>query len=85
MPVDAIVRVSFQSNIEANQAANEALVGTVQGNQGARPFTKVGTAAYTCSNAPSQEVGQSISDLGDTLNNYANDIDFVSVSLAHHD
>ncbi len=82
MAVDSIVRVSFQSVVEANQAANSALVGVNQGNVGPRPYEKIGTALYSCSNADEQDVANSLADLGHALATYAPTIDFVSITVA---
>jgi len=81
MPVDAIVRVSFQTNVQANQAANNALVGHTQNATGPGPFERVGTAAYACSNAADAAVGASIASLGQALQQHATTVDFVSISL----
>jgi hypothetical protein len=81
MPVDSIIRVSFQTNPQANQAANTALVGHTQNASGPGPFARVGTAAYSCSNAPELAVGSAIAQLGNALKDFASDLDFVSISL----
>lgn len=85
MAVDGIIRVSFQSNTPANQAANKALVGQTQGNIGSGPFAKIGTAVYTCSNAHPIAVAQSLADLGEVLLEFADTLDFVSISIAKRD
>jgi hypothetical protein len=84
MPVDAIVRVSFQSSTPANQAANSALVGHAQNATGHGPFAKVNTACYTCSDANEVAVAAALAQLGQALVNYAAVIDFVSISLVRH-
>ena len=81
MPVDSIVRVSFQSNTRANQAANSALVGHAQNATGTGPFTRHGTAAYSCSSTSEAAVGASIAQLGQAIQQFSSDLDFVSVSL----
>ncbi len=81
MAVDAIVRVSFQSNVLANQAANNAMVGHAQAATGGGPFERVGTAAYSCSNADELQVAQALAQLGQALVMHAPDIDFVGVTL----
>jgi len=82
MAVDAIVRVSFQSNVQANQAANMALVGHVQNSRGVGPFVRVGTAVFSCSNAAELPVATSLATLGEALRTYAESIDFVSITMA---
>ena len=81
MAVDAIVRVSFQTNVQANQAANSALVGHTQNAQGTGPFTRVGTAAYGCNGANDVDVTASLAALGAALAQFATYVDFVSISL----
>jgi hypothetical protein len=74
MAVDAIVRVSFQSNSAAHKAAHHALVG-------AGPFTKTNTAVYACNQEPDADVARALAGLGQTLVTYAPDVDFVSITL----
>ena len=81
MAVDAIVRVSFQTNIPANQAANSALVGHTQNANGPGPFVRVGTAAYSCHAGADVEVLSALAALGQALAANAATVDFVSVSL----
>jgi hypothetical protein len=81
MPVDAIIRVSFQSSATANRAAHEALTGVKQG-VGTGPFAKVGTAAYVVSGGNDIDVGAAIARLGTVLSTHATKLDFFSVSLA---
>ncbi len=81
MPIDAIIRVSFESRPQANQAVNSALVGHPQEPVGPGPFQRVGTAVYACSGAPEQPVGQALAELGAALNNYSYVLDFVGMSL----
>src|SRR5258706_13359529 len=81
MPIDASIRVSFQSNTQANQAANQALVGHPQNKSGNRPFVKVGTALYTCRDAAESDVAESIALLGSVLSNFPRSIDSVWVSI----
>lgn len=80
MPVDAIVRVSFQSNVQANQAANAALVGHQSQSTGTGPFQRVGTAAYSCAGGDDQSVAQAIAQLGGVLSSHHDAVDFVSIS-----
>lgn len=81
MPTDSIVRVSFESEPRANQAANNALVGHAQNATGSGPFERVATAVYTCSNAADASVGASIAQLGQALQQWAHVLDFVSISM----
>ena len=81
MSFDSIVRVSFQSETPANQAANKALVGHAQDSTGTGPYQRIGTALYSCNNASEQDVAQSIYDLGIAVLKNANHLDFVSISV----
>lgn len=81
MPVDAIVRISFESVPAANQAANDALVGLKQGKTGPKPFSRVATATYSCSDADDTAVANAIEELGITIAQYGSDLDFVSISV----
>jgi hypothetical protein len=82
MPIDSIVRVSFQSSVLANQAANNALVGHPQNPTGPGPFTKIGTAVYSCTDAGELLVATALAQLGQALATHAADIDFVSITMA---
>lgn len=80
MNVDAIVRVSFDNgDPRANQAANRALVGHALRKSSGGPFTRVGTAAYSCSDKPRATVVTAIKCLTDELPNY--DVDYVAISI----
>ena len=81
MAVDAIVRVSFQTNIPANQAANYALVGHTQNTNGPGPFVRVGTAAFSCNAGSDADVMNALAALGQALAAHSATVDFVSVSL----
>lgn len=81
MAVTAIVRVSFQSVVEANQAVNKALVGVNQGDTGPGPFAKAGTAVYCCSDADSMEVANAISELGLAIGKHGADLDYASINI----
>lgn len=85
MPIDAIVRVSFQSSVNANQATNKALVGKAQGDTGPGPFLKVGTAGYSCSAADDARVGEALAQLGGVLQQYSAELDFAVISLIRRD
>jgi len=81
MPIESTVRVSFDTDIPANRAANKALVGKPQGKRGSGPFEKVGTALYMSSGRKSAEVGAALADLGVVLRDHAASVDFVLVTL----
>lgn len=83
MPVDSIVRVSFQSNVKALQQVNAALVGHVRASSGSGPFQRIGTAAYSCSAKGEWEVTEAIARLFAALVHHAISIDFVSITMAH--
>ena len=80
MAVDAIVRLSFQSNPSANQAANKALVGNAQEASGSGTFQRVGTAAYSCSSQDDGKVALSVFEPGKAILEYHEDLDFLSIS-----
>jgi hypothetical protein len=81
MAVNAIIRVSFQTNVTANQAVNSALVGHPQNATGTGPFTRVGTAAYSVTGGGDAAVGGALATLGAELSTHAASLDFLSVSL----
>jgi hypothetical protein len=81
MPIDAFVRVSFQTSVAASQATNRALVGHAQDARGSGPFVRVGTALFRCEAAGSHEVGLSLERLGGALREHSEVIDFVSVTV----
>ncbi len=84
MAIDAIIRVSFESDVNANQAANKALVGHTQNPKGPGPFERVGTALYQCSVASDHDVGLALRDLGAALQQFSTTVDFVSISMLRH-
>lgn len=81
MPMDAIVRVSFQSRSKANRAANAALVGHPQKKVGRGPFRRVGTAVYSCAGGSDTSVGKALAELGGVLNHYSVYLDFLSIAI----
>lgn len=81
MSIDAIVRVSFQTNPSANQAANQALVGHAQNAQGTGPFERVNTAVYSAHSKPDADVLQALSTLMTVISQPNVALDFLSVSL----
>jgi hypothetical protein len=83
MPIDSIVRASFQTTVKANQAVNSALVGDPHESKGNGPFQRIGTAAYSCSDADELKVAEAIKQLFVALANHALKIDFVSITMAH--
>jgi len=83
VPIDSIVRVSFQTQAEANQAVNSALVGHPQHKSGPGPFRRIGTAVYSCSDADELQIAQAVSKLFAALSEHAIKIDFVSITMAH--
>ena len=81
MAIDAIIRVSFNTKVHANRAANQALVGHPQAAKATGPFERTGTAVYQCEGADDAAVGAALARLGQQLNAFADKIDFVSISL----
>jgi hypothetical protein len=81
MPIDAIVRVSFQSNSNAIQATRIALVGDATNTTGPGPFKREGTAAFLCSEANEAKVAKAMSDFTQVLAQYALSIDFISITI----
>jgi hypothetical protein len=84
MAIDAIVRVSFQSNTPANQAVNEALVGHKQDARGSQPFERVSTALYRCLDGDDTKVVESLGRLVRSLGIYSRSVDFVSITVMRH-
>lgn len=84
MPIDAVVRVSFQTSVYANQAVNSALVGHAQDKSGKGPFTRTGTALYQCINEPDNAVGASLAQLGQALQSHSAKIDYASITVIRH-
>ena len=84
MPIDAIIRVSFQSEVPANQAANKALVGHQSNATGNGPFQRLNTAAYVCYQAPDADVHQSLHALFSAINTHSAVLDYLSVSMTRH-
>ena len=80
MPVDCIVRVSFNNDKPAYPAVDLALVGDELNATGTGPFTKIGTACYSCSGKHSGHVLTALLNLGQALQ-FA-DIDFLSITMA---
>jgi hypothetical protein len=76
-----IVKVSFQSEVQANQAVNKALVGQHQGDTGPGPFRKVNTGLYLCDNAGEAAVVLALKDLALAIETWKAKLDFVSVSI----
>jgi hypothetical protein len=81
MSVTAIIRASFQSSVQANQAVNSALVGHAQNAQGPGPFTRVGTAAFTVTQGNEAAVGQALAALGQAVATHAAALDFLAVTV----
>ena len=84
MPVDSIVRVSFQSSSAANHAADLALVGDSLHRTGRGPFRKVNTACYSCSDASESAVAAALARLSQVLQDHTPALDFVSITLTRH-
>jgi hypothetical protein len=78
MAVDAIVRVSFESDSLAHGDVRKAL-------EWEGPFHKVNTAVYECLAAPDADVIAALAALGAALTRHATTIDFLSVTLTRHD
>ena len=74
MPIDAVVRVSFNSDVKANPAVNEALVGRKQGDIGSGPSFKLGTAFYSCADQADADVAKAIAALGRALIGHAHSL-----------
>ena len=80
MSINSIVRVSFQSNINANQAVNKALVGHAQNSSGPGPYKRVGTAVFVCDSDHDGEVANAFAKLNQTITQFHDSIDFMSIS-----
>ena len=82
MPLDAVVRASFQSEVRANQAVNHALVGHTQDAMGSGPFTREGTHLFRCQSADNAAVLSALAGFVAALQQYGAVVDhaFVYVS-----
>lgn len=80
--IDAIVRVSFQSEPTANQSANEALTGDKMAG-GSGPFIKrkESTALFHCPAGDDAEVLEALNRLVAALKHYSSVTGFVSITL----
>lgn len=79
--IDAIVRVSFQSDSTANQEASRTLTGDRFGN-GPGPFrTGPNTALYHCPAGADAAVLDSLRDFLAAMRNKANVVDYISITL----
>jgi hypothetical protein len=84
MAIDAIIRVSFQSDTPANQDVNEALVGHKQEATGPNPFRRVNTAVYSCTNGDDDSVKNALTGFVKAIGRHTYSLDFLSVSLTKH-
>jgi len=80
--INAIVRVSFQSDPEANQLASETLTGHRMATT-SLPFTKLlNTAVYHCQAGSDHAVLSAVAALLTRLRNEKADVvDYVSITL----
>lgn len=85
MSTSAIVRVGFQSDTPANQAANDALVGHTQLPRYTGPFVRVNTAVYECAGKDPNEVLKALTRLLGVYRNHHTTIDFLSITLTDLD
>lgn len=83
--IDAIVRVSFQSSVKANQAVNLVLVGHRQNPIGPRPFKRVNTAAFACRAGDPSQVVAALNELGKLVLEHADRLDFLSVTVVRRE
>ena len=81
MAIDCLIRVSFQSDANANQGVNEALVGDKQAAVGSGPFQRVNTAVYRAVAGVDADVIAALNDFVAQLTNHSGVIDFVGMSL----
>lgn len=88
MPIDAVVRVSFQASdatkaqaVQALQAVREALTGRKQDGPGPDPgpFTKPGTGLYRCADGQESAVMKSLQGLTAIIRMNADILDHVFV------
>lgn len=82
MKPHAIVRVSFQSNVQANQGTNRALVGHAQDASGSGPFDRSGTGCYiTSGQSKAGDVLIAIRDAVEAAIQNLSDLDYLSVTV----
>lgn len=77
MPIDAIVRLSFQTNSQANQEAQRAITSS-------GVFQRVNTAVFSTSKGDDEKVQAALEQLLGVLKNHSSTIDFVSLTLTRH-
>lgn len=80
MAVDALIRVSFESNADASNAARRNLTGTQLANTPETPFQKLGSSAYSAMNASDADVAAAIAALAQTITSHSS-LDFLSISV----
>lgn len=81
MPVDALVRVSFNADANANNKARYALTGTINSTDPEAPFQKVGTAAFSANDADEKSVAEALQKLSKVLVEHHNTIDSLALTL----
>lgn len=84
MPIDATVRVSFQSSSRAHHDISATLVGDGYARNG--PFSKRGnTATYSVTGGSDSSVCIALSSLMKALEIHADDLDFASITLTRYE
>ena len=78
----AIITISFQSKVAANQAMHEALTGVKQGHSGPGPFRKPGTACYTAVGADKTAILIAIQKAVAAAMEHADALDSILISMS---
>lgn len=81
MAINAIVRASFQSVVQANQAVNKALVGHQGEPTGTGPFERVNTQVFVASAKPDADVHAALTALMSAISTHSGSLDYLSVTM----
>tara|TARA_R100000988_G_scaffold11065_1_gene6003 strand:- start:7 stop:312 length:306 start_codon:yes stop_codon:yes gene_type:complete len=81
MPIDAIVRASFQSHVKGNQAVNRALVGHAQDAVGTGPFERVNTQVFVASAKPDADIHAALDSLIEAIGAHSSKLDYLSLTV----
>lgn len=81
---DSIVKISFESDATANNAARTALTGGITPSY-SRPFTHVGTGSYSAQSVGGSDLADAMTRLAKVLDTHSSSIDSVSIQIVKRD
>jgi hypothetical protein len=85
MPIDAVIRVSFDGEPpQTYQAVNRVLVGNAQDDIGPGLFVRPGTHLFHCPSGDATAVAANLAELVDVIRTHATSVDFLSITLVRH-